>query len=105
LRNSAVTELGYQLGIDIGIRHHFANLAWDHELAAVNRLVTAIEPEIPFAPAFSMPPLPSAGIGPPLPSARPRPRLVAQGENHLALVQRAQRAIMIRAGGSADTWR
>jgi uncharacterized protein with beta-barrel porin domain len=30
-------------------------LVWNHELVPNNRLVTASEPEIAFAPAFSMP--------------------------------------------------
>ena len=55
VRNSAVTELGLQAGVDAGIWHPYGKLVWNHELNSENRLVTAIEPEIPFAPAFSMP--------------------------------------------------
>jgi len=55
VRNSAVTELGIQAGVDIGPWHPYGKLVWDHELNPDNRVVTAIEPEIPFAPAFSMP--------------------------------------------------
>jgi outer membrane lipase/esterase len=55
VRNSAVTELGLQAGVDIGLWHPYGKLVWNHELNPDNRLVTAIEPEIPFAPAYSMP--------------------------------------------------
>ena len=55
VRNSAVTELGLQAGVDVGLWHPYGKLAWNHELNADNRVVTAMEPEIPFAPAFSMP--------------------------------------------------
>lgn len=55
VRNSAVTELGLQAGLDVGLWHPYGKLVWNHELNADNRVVTAIEPEIPFAPAFSMP--------------------------------------------------
>lgn len=55
VRNSAVTELGLQAGVDVGLWHPYGKLVWNHELNADNRIVTAIEPEIAFAPAFSMP--------------------------------------------------
>jgi outer membrane lipase/esterase len=55
VRNSAVTELGLQAGVDVGLWHPYGKLVWNHELNPDNRLVTAIEPEIPFAPAYSMP--------------------------------------------------
>src|SRR5579863_1457782 len=55
IRNSAITELGLQAGTDIGLWHPFGKLVWDHELVPNDRFVTAIEPEIAFAPAFSMP--------------------------------------------------
>jgi outer membrane lipase/esterase len=55
VRNSAVTELGLRAGVDIGLWHPYGKLVWDHELNPDNRVVTAIEPEIPFAPAYSMP--------------------------------------------------
>jgi outer membrane lipase/esterase len=55
VRNSAVTELGLQASTDIGLWHPYGKLVWDHELNSDNRLVTAYEPEIAFAPGFSMP--------------------------------------------------
>ena len=55
VRNSAVSELGYQASMDIGLWHPYAKLVWNHEFASTNRLVTAIEPEISFAPAYAMP--------------------------------------------------
>jgi outer membrane lipase/esterase len=55
LRNSAVTELGYQASTTIGRWHPFAKLVWNHEFASTDRLVTATEPEIAFAPSFAMP--------------------------------------------------
>jgi outer membrane lipase/esterase len=54
VRNSAVSELGYQASTDIGIWHPYAKLAWDHELVPHNRLVTASLTTI-AAPSFSMP--------------------------------------------------
>jgi outer membrane lipase/esterase len=54
VRNSAVSELGYQASTDIGIWHPYAKLAWDHELVPSNRLVTASLTTI-AAPSFSMP--------------------------------------------------
>jgi outer membrane lipase/esterase len=55
LRNSAVTELGYQASTTIGLWHPFAKLVWNHEFASTDRLVTATEPEIAFAPSFALP--------------------------------------------------
>jgi outer membrane lipase/esterase len=55
LRNSAVTELGYQASTTIGLWHPFTKLVWNHEFAATDRLVTATEPEIAFAPSFALP--------------------------------------------------
>lgn len=55
LRNSAVTELGYQASTTIGRWHPFAKLVWNHEWASTDRLVTATEPEIAFAPSFALP--------------------------------------------------
>ncbi|WP_426412906.1 autotransporter outer membrane beta-barrel domain-containing protein [Bradyrhizobium ganzhouense] len=53
-RNSAVTELGYQANLKVGIWEPYAKLTWDHELADLNRLVGASLTSI-VAPAFSMP--------------------------------------------------
>ena len=55
VRNSVVTELGLRAGVDVGPWHPYGKLVWDHELNPDNRVVTAIEPEIPFAPAYTMP--------------------------------------------------
>jgi outer membrane lipase/esterase len=55
VRNSAVTELGVQAGVDVGLWHPYGKLVWNHELDSDNRAVTAFEPEIAFAPGFSMP--------------------------------------------------
>jgi len=54
VRNSAVTELGYQASTDIGMWHPFAKLAWNHELVSSDRSVTASLTTI-VAPSFSMP--------------------------------------------------
>jgi len=54
-RNSAVTELGYQASLTLGIWQPYAKLVWNHELASTNRLVTATVPEIAFAPSYTMP--------------------------------------------------
>jgi outer membrane lipase/esterase len=54
-RDSAVTELGYQASLDLGIWHPYGKLVWNHELASTNRLVTASVPEIAFAPSYTMP--------------------------------------------------
>ncbi len=54
LRNSAVSELGYQVRYDVGIWQPFAKLVWNHELASTNRLVTAYLTTI-AAPGYAMP--------------------------------------------------
>jgi len=41
LRNSAVSELGYQVSADAGLFVPFAKLVWDHELVTTDRVVTA----------------------------------------------------------------
>jgi outer membrane lipase/esterase len=55
LRNSAVSELGYQASMDFGLWHPYAKLVWNHEFASRDRMVTASEPEIVFAPSYTMP--------------------------------------------------
>lgn len=54
IRNSAVTELGYQAHIDVGIRSSYVKLTWDHELVPYDRSVTASLTTI-MAPSYSMP--------------------------------------------------
>jgi outer membrane lipase/esterase len=54
VRDSAVTELGYQAGTDIGLWHPYAKLTWNHELEPYNRLVTATLTTI-AAPSYSLP--------------------------------------------------
>jgi outer membrane lipase/esterase len=54
-RNSAVTELGYQVSTDIGIWHPFGKLVWNHELVDPNREVTAFLTSASFAPGYSLP--------------------------------------------------
>jgi outer membrane lipase/esterase len=54
-RNSAVTELGYQVSTDIGLWHPFGKLVWNHELVDPNREVTAFLTSASFAPGFSLP--------------------------------------------------
>jgi outer membrane lipase/esterase len=54
-RDSAVSELGYQANINIGIWKPFAKLVWNHELANTNRDVTAFLTTSTFAPGFSLP--------------------------------------------------
>ncbi len=54
VRNSAVTELGYQAHFDLGIWSPYAKLAWNHELAPADRSVTASLTTI-TAPSYSMP--------------------------------------------------
>jgi outer membrane lipase/esterase len=54
VRNSAVTEIGYQATFDGGRWQPFVKAAWNHEWADPNRLVTASLTTI-AAPAFSMP--------------------------------------------------
>lgn len=53
VRDSAVSELGYQASADIGIWHPFAKIGWNHEFAA-NRTVTASLTSI-VAPSFALP--------------------------------------------------
>lgn len=54
VRDSAVTELGYQAHIDLGIWSPYAKLAWNHELVPYDRSVTASLTTI-TAPSYSMP--------------------------------------------------
>jgi outer membrane lipase/esterase len=54
-RNSAVSELGYQASIDVGIWHPFAKLVWNHEMANTDRQVTAFLTTASFAPGYSLP--------------------------------------------------
>lgn len=54
LRNSAVTELGYQASTDIGVWHPYAKFTWNHELVRSDRLVTASLTTI-AAPSYSLP--------------------------------------------------
>jgi outer membrane lipase/esterase len=54
LRNSAVSELGYQASADLGRWRPFAKLAWNHELASLDRSVTASLTTV-AAPAYAMP--------------------------------------------------
>jgi outer membrane lipase/esterase len=54
IRNSAVTELGYQAHIDVGKWSPYIKLTWDHELVPYNRSVTASLTTI-TAPSYSMP--------------------------------------------------
>lgn len=54
VRDSAVTELGYQVSTTFGIWQPYAKLVWNHELASTNRVVTAYLTTI-AAPGFSMP--------------------------------------------------
>jgi outer membrane lipase/esterase len=54
-RNSAVSELGYQASVDLGIWHPFAKLVWNHEFASTDRSVTASLTTVTFAPSYSMP--------------------------------------------------
>ncbi len=53
-RNSAVTELGYQVRVNLGMFGPYAKLAWNHELASADRQVAASLTTI-TAPSFSMP--------------------------------------------------
>ncbi|HTV27075.1 MAG TPA: autotransporter outer membrane beta-barrel domain-containing protein, partial [Xanthobacteraceae bacterium] len=54
IRDSAVTELGYQAHVDLGLWSPFAKLVWDHELVPYDRSVTASLTTI-TAPSYSMP--------------------------------------------------
>lgn len=53
-RDSAVTELGYQASTRLGPYEPFVKASWNHELASLNRLVTASLTTM-VAPSFSMP--------------------------------------------------
>jgi outer membrane lipase/esterase len=53
-RNSAVSELGYQVSLKYGIWEPYAKLLWDHEWADLNRLVAASLTSI-VAPSYTMP--------------------------------------------------
>jgi len=54
VRDSAVTELGYQARVDLGIWTPYAKLVWNHELVPYDRSVTASLTTI-TAPSYSMP--------------------------------------------------
>jgi outer membrane lipase/esterase len=54
LRNSAVSELGYQASVNLGIWEPYARAVWNHELAGTGRLVTASLLSI-TAPSYSLP--------------------------------------------------
>ena len=54
LRNSAVSELGYQASLNLGIWEPYARATWNHELAGSGRLVTASLLSI-TAPSYSLP--------------------------------------------------
>jgi outer membrane lipase/esterase len=56
IRNSAVSELGYQASVQLGNWSPFAKLTWDHEFAGANRTVTASLTTI-AAPSYDMPAL------------------------------------------------
>jgi outer membrane lipase/esterase len=53
-RDSAVTELGWQASLQLGIWQPFVKAVWNHELADTDRLVTAALTTV-AAPAFSLP--------------------------------------------------
>jgi outer membrane lipase/esterase len=54
LRNSAVTELGYQASVDLGVWEPYAKAVWNHELADTGRLVTVSLLSV-TAPSYSLP--------------------------------------------------
>lgn len=54
-RNSAVTELGYQASVALGIWRPFSKIVWNHELADTDRTVTAFLTTTSFAPGYSLP--------------------------------------------------
>ena len=54
MRNSAVTELGYQMSLSFGAWQPFAKIVWNHELASLDRSVTASLTTID-APSYSLP--------------------------------------------------
>jgi len=53
-RNSAISELGYQASVKVGIWEPYAKVVWDHEWADLDRLVAASLTSI-VAPGFTMP--------------------------------------------------
>lgn len=53
-RDSTVTELGYQASLAIGIWRPFTKLAWNHELASLDRSVTTSLTSV-VAPSYAMP--------------------------------------------------
>jgi outer membrane lipase/esterase len=53
-RNSAVSELGYQVSVDMGRWQPFAKVTWNHEWASLDRSVTASLTST-VAPSYSMP--------------------------------------------------
>lgn len=53
-RNSAVSELGYQVSYEAGLWRPFAKVAWHHEFASPNRNVTA-SLTTSVAPSYSLP--------------------------------------------------
>jgi outer membrane lipase/esterase len=54
IRNSVVSELGYQASYDAGQLRPYAKLVWNHEFASSDRLVAASLTTI-AAPSFSLP--------------------------------------------------
>lgn len=54
MRNSAVTELGYRMNLSFGAWQPFAKIVWNHELASLDRSVTASLTTI-SAPSYSLP--------------------------------------------------
>jgi outer membrane lipase/esterase len=54
LRNSEVTELGYQASVNLGMWEPYARMVWNHELDGAGRLVTASLLSI-TAPSYSLP--------------------------------------------------
>ncbi len=54
VRNSAVSELGYQASVKLGMWEPYAKAVWNHELANTDRTVTASLTSI-VAPSFFMP--------------------------------------------------
>ena len=53
-RDSAVTALGYRASVALGPWQPFGQIMWDHELASLDRLITASLTTI-AAPSYSMP--------------------------------------------------
>ena len=54
LRNSVVSELGYQVSANVGLFQPFAKLVWEHELVTTDRVVTA-SLTTTAAPSYWMP--------------------------------------------------